>query len=504
MSLIPRRGQPKARVTGTTLKAQGQTDIELTPADYIEAGSAAKSSVFESVPELTSRSIQAQTYGKMYRNSVSVRMGIRAAEAPVVGGDYYVEPYGTDPQDLAIAEFVIFNLFEAPTVPFKRTMRSICNGQYRSGFKVMEKVWELREWAPTKSAPGANRKQYTVLRKLAPRPSESIQDITYDKNGGPTGVIQNAIDPTTKDVNEVTIPIEKIAIFPFEEEDGDLFGNSILRPAFIHYTFVEPLYKIDGIQKEHHGIGIPRIKLLSGYTPQDKATAHAIGRNLRVNERAYVVENSRFEVSYIELQGQMIDALKSADFHDTMILKSMMLQFLNMGVTEGAGGGRATGATALDMFLKSMRYIAEGNCDVYNAYIIPQIVAFNFDTDRFPKLKVRGIGEAKDLQMFGAAMANLIGRGAIAVDEDTENWLRAQVDMPKRTTPRPAIVTTNVQDIYNQVPPGQEGTTSTGNGTASTGNGNGNGNGGGTKENIASSGKVQTGNIGKSPSSGAV
>lgn len=469
---------PKVKVTGTSYQAQGNPDLQLTPQDYREFGSAIPSVLFETVPELSSRVIAEQNYTKMYRNSVSVRIGIRAGEAPVVGGDYYVEPYSNDPEDLMIAEFVEYNLFEVPTIPFKSTQRTITNGKYRSGFKVMEKVWELAEWSPRKTNPTANRKQYTVLRKLASRPSSSIPEILYDANGGPTGVTQIAINGQTKETTTVTIPIEKLAIFPFEEDDGNLIGNSILRPAFMHYTFLEPLYKIDGIQKERHGIGVPDIKLHQGYTPDDKKLAHVIGRNLRTNEFAHVVSNDRFDVRFIPLEGQLVDAIKSAEFHDTMILKSIMLQFLNMGIIEVGGGGRATGATHLDMFLKSMRYVAESNCDVYNHYIIPQVVAFNFNTDRFPKLMVRNIGETKDLQMWAAAMANLIGRGAIEIDEDTENFIRKQVDFPRRTTPRPETVPTLIEEqLKGDVPT--------------------NGNGPGTVPNT-----IRTGYVGKSPSSG--
>lgn len=482
MPLFPRKGKVQSKVTGTSYQSGGQSDIALSASDYNEGGSAARSILFETVPELSSRTVAQQTYTRMYRNSVSVRIGMRAAEAPVVGGDYYVDPFNTDPDNLLIAEFVKFNLFNAASVPFKRTIRSICNGQYKSGFKVMEKVWELREWNPSESIKGANRKQYTVLKKLSPRPSDSIQEITYDKNGAPTGAIQNAIDPAAGSVSSVTLPIEKIAIFPFEEEDGDLYGNSILRPAFMHYTFLEPLYKIDGIQKERHGIGVPRVHLNQGYTADDKKLAHVIGQNLRVNERAYVVENDRFTVDFIEMKGQLIDALKSAEFHDTMILKSIMLQFLNMGVMEVGGGGRATGATHLDMFLKSMRYVAESICDIYNHYIIPYMVAYNFNTDQFPLLKVRNIGETKDLQMWSAAMANLMKANAIQVDEDTENFIRDQVDFPKRTTPR-----------YEPPPPDK--VTEFISATEGEGQEDNSGNGGGN-------GKVLTGNIGVSPSKG--
>ncbi len=54
-----------------------------------------------------------------------------------------------------------------------------------------------------------------------------------------------------------------------------------------------------------------------------------------------------------------------------------MVQFLNMGLGD-TSGGRATGATAMDMFLKSMRYIAQTICDAFNMYLVPQMISYNF------------------------------------------------------------------------------------------------------------------------------
>jgi hypothetical protein len=161
--------------------------------------------------------------------------------------------------------------------------------------------------------------------------------------------------------------------------------------------------------------------------------AHTLGANLRTNESSYIVRTTTMKVGFAELSTQLVDALKSALHHDDMIMKNIMVQFLNMGLS--GAGGRSTGATAMDMFLKSMRYLAGAMCDVFNSYLIPNLVAYNFKTDQFPRLDVRNIGEAKDMQMWAAAMSNLIKQKAIQVDDETEQWLRRQVDMPKRTTP---------------------------------------------------------------------
>lgn len=489
--LVKRAPEARAKQTGTSYTSN--SNVPLTPADYNEAGSNVQGKIFDPAPEVSNLTQAIKTYTQMYRGSVSVRMGLRAGLSPVVGGDYYMEPFSMDPNDLIISEFIHDNFFRNPTTPFKKIIRQITNESYKTGFDVHEIVLELREWSSTKNSSSANRKQYTMLRKLAPRPSSTISAINYDQNGGPISVDQNAIDPQSGSSTIVTIPINKCVIFPFEEDGGDLFGNPILRPALIHWSMLEPLYKIDAIQKERHAIGIPDINLLPGYTAQDKAFAHVIGRNLRTNERAYVVRNNRIEVGFLELKGhQLVNVLASAEYHDTMILKAIMVQFLNMGVMAMGGGGRSTGATAMDMFLKAMRYVGESICDQINTYVIPQLVAYNFPTDNFPKLKVRNIGEVKDLQMWSAAMSNLIGKGAIEVDEDTENFIREQVDMPKRTTPRPITVPGNTEELINASSPTTDiNATSTTDKTGTTPTGTKNG-----------TGKVTTGNVGKSASSG--
>jgi hypothetical protein len=173
--------------------------------------------------------------------------------------------------------------------------------------------------------------------------------------------------------------------------------------------------------------------LQPGHTPADTKAAHQLGGNLRTNERAYIVRTPLMKIGFAELKGQLVDALASAEHHDVMIMKNIMVQFLNLGIT-GSGGGRATGATSMDMFLKSMRHIAEMVCEGINMYMIPNLVAYNFKTDKFPQLRVRNIGETKDLQMFASGIANLVKTKAIQVDDEFEQWVRSSVQAPKRRT----------------------------------------------------------------------
>lgn len=438
MPLIPRRRRntpptPTRQQSGTTYVAQG-ANVSVPPNIETELGSSLEAKMIDRIPEVGTGIQAAQTYKRMVRDDASVRISLRAGKAPVLGAEFFIDPYDTEPENLAIWDLVDFNLFNGMTtgwsIILEQTLKMYESARANS---IFELVWENREWAPRRAIPGANRKNYTMLRKLAYRPDATIQEIKYDDNGGPVSIIQQARDAEGKPT-EKTIPIEKAVIFVLNQEETALEGMPMLRSAYKHWYFKNRFYNIDGIQKERHGIGVPDIEVQPGASPADWKLAKELGKNLRTNEFAHIVRPPTLRVGFAQVNGNLVDVLKSAEHHDAMIMKNIMVQFLNMGTTS-EGGSRAAGATHMDMFMKAMRHVANGICDGINSYVIPPLVSYNFNTDKFPQLKVRNVGEVKDLQMWSAAMRNLIDVGGITVDEETEAWIRNQMDMPALQTP---------------------------------------------------------------------
>jgi hypothetical protein len=302
------------------------------------------------------------------------------------------------------------------------------------GFAVGNPVWMLGEWAP-KTA-GANRKRYTMLKKIGPRPAPSIKEFLYDDNGGPAGAIQFALKADGK-VEETPIDIKDLMIVTFNRRGGNFEGKSVLRTAYPHWIYKTRLYKIDAIQKERHGIGVPKIKLQPGYSQADKIAAHELGRNIRTNEWAHMVLPPGLEVEFAELHGNAVDVIPSIEHHNAMIMLNVLLEFLLAGID--AGGGRATSTTQIDMFLKASLSTAELITECFNQFLIPKLVGYNFKVTRLPQLKARNVGQTKDLQQFAAAMKNLTAgdNPVITMDDETENWVRTNTDMPIRHVPRP-------------------------------------------------------------------
>lgn len=429
-TLRKKDASPRKPVSGTTYESQQA--VPIPPGIYKEEGSSRITVLVDPVPDLANRATAIRTYKKMMRSDVSVRSSMRAGKATVLGAEFYIDAYDESEEAQIAREFADFNIFHAQSLPWTKTLEGILRF-FENGFSVFEPVFELREWAPKKTAPTANLKQYTMLKKLAERPASTIGKIEYDDNGGVKTITQNALDANNNN-KEVVIPIEKLMIFTFEG-DGNIEGESILRSCYRNWYYKDKLYTIDAIQKERHGIGVPDIMIQPGASPKETALANELGANLRTNERSYIVRTPMMEVGFAELSGNLVNALESAEHHDNQIMKNILVQFINMGIS--GGGGRATGATAFDMFMKAMRYVAACICDYFNLYLVPQLHSYNFLTTKIPQMKVRNIGEIKDFQMWSAGIRNLMTSNGITPDMDTEQFLRQVADMPAKSEPRP-------------------------------------------------------------------
>jgi len=354
-------------------------------------------------------------YYKMKRLDGIVRGALRLLKTPIQAGRWFVEPASDSARDRKIADFVAENLFEGLNVSWSTLIGDIllmCEYGYIPFEKVFEKV------------PGGRFGQIK-LKKLAPRHPLDIREWQYDGNGGPNGIVMEQTEMNDF-TDPIFIPIAKLANFALEPEAGDMSGISVLRSAHKHYFYKDALYRIDAIQKERHGIGVPIIKLPPQYSPADKRAAEELGRNLRTNDRAHVVLPPNWELIFATLEGQPVDCMTSIAHHNMQIMANILAPFLEDSSVD---------PKSTDMFLKSTRYIGLTICDIFNRHVIPQLVAMNFALGagrKFPQLRVRRIGEWEDIRTMSFALRNFVGAGAVIPDDDLEDFLRRELDLPRR------------------------------------------------------------------------
>lgn len=377
-----------------------------------------------------------RTYYDMKRADGTVRGALRLLKTPVMAGRWFVEPASDSALDRNIAKFVEDNLFEELNVPWTRFIEDallMCD----YGYIVFEKVFKQDMDGKIK------------LTKLAPRHPLDIRGFHYDDNGGPAGI---SMEPTEANgFNPIEIPIEKLVIFVLEQEAGDLRGISILRSAYKHYYMKDTLYKIDAIQKERHGIGVPIIKLPMGFSSDDRSTADNLGRNLRTNERAHVVLPAGWDLLFAKLEGQPVDCMSSIKHHDDRIMTNILAPFYDDANTK---------EDSMNMFYKSTRYIGSTVADTTNRYVIKQLVDYNYNRGQYPKLRVRRIGETEDLRTLSFAVRNFVGAGMVTPDDKLESFIRRELDLPPAdpATARAQLTPQNPNDQEDNEPDNEDDT----------------------------------------------
>jgi hypothetical protein len=416
----------------------------------------------ERVPELRDK-IGLRTFYDMKRADGTIRGALRLLKTPIQAARWFVEPYDDSALNKSISDFVEENLFCYLSTPWSQIVEDallMCD----YGYMAFEKVWIEPGSDADKVKDGKLR-----LGKLAARHPMDIREWLWDENGGPDAFVMENISiqgtgntfsqpaltsfnipnaAVTNHINQnynptfdpraVMIPITKAIIFTLEKEAGDLRGVSILRSAYKHYYYKDTMYKIDAIQKERHGIGVPIIKMPLGFSDTDKALAENLGRNLRTNERAHIVVPMNWEVAFAKLEGQPVDCMKSIEHHDMKIKSNILAPFMDESNVN---------PDSLDVYYKATRYIANTLCDTINKYLIPQLVGMNFARGKNPCLRVRRIGEEEALRTLSFAFRNFVGAGAIRPDDPLEKFLRSELDLPpadpktSRTTPDPQLAT---------------------------------------------------------------
>lgn len=418
VEVVPNDGDPFVIVSerGTQL-ADGGRNVNVTPPEMAiqELGSTSPSPFTSwSRREYNTELLGLQglrKYDRMRRSDGTVRGTLRLFKTPVLSARWFVEPASDSVKDVKAAEFVWKCFTEYMSCSWSQTLTE-CMLMADFGYYMFEKVWDVRV---------INGQERMVLKKLAPRHPMDVQRWLYDSNGGPLAVI---MFPNIPNGEDVIIPIDKLLVFSFDKEAGNIEGVSVLRSAYKHWFYKEQLYKIDAIQKERHGIGIPVIKLPPGYNRDDLRAANDLGRNLRTNERAHVVLPPFWDLIFAKLEGHVVDALQSAEHHNLEIEKNILASFLD--------SSKATKDEDQVMFLKATRFVADIVCDTFNAYQIPQLIDYNFARGvEYPKLKARRIGESADWRTLSFAVRNLIGSGVIRPDDKLEDALRDEMDLPR-------------------------------------------------------------------------
>jgi hypothetical protein len=150
---------------------------------------------------------------------------------------------------------------------------------------------------------------------------------------------------------------------------------------------------------------------------------------MRAHEQGYLVEPESMSVEFKDMHASGTkDAARAIDYHDRLITKSVLAQFLNLG--SGSSGSFALSQDHSALFLQSIEAVANGIADVINKYGIKQLVDLNFDVKgKYPKLDYSGISRT-DVDGISVAYQRLVQVGGITPIPEDEEYLRQTLGLP--------------------------------------------------------------------------
>jgi phage gp29-like protein len=381
----------------------------------------------EYLPELSfPRSIT--VYTRMRRSDATVQALELAITLPIRATDWDVQPASDDPTAKEAADLVYDNLFGGMTQTFDDFLRDALLALFY-GFTVFEKVFEERD-------------NYIVWRKFAPRHPQTIERFLFDETGGLAGVRQVGFDPQGR-FRRVDIPIEKLLVFIWRRELGNPYGVSALRAAYKHWFLKDLAYKLQAIALERWAVGIPVGKVPAGTSEQDKQTFLQMLEAMRGHERAAMVLPEDYSVELIGAEaGQRANQAftEAIQHHDTMIVKAVLAQFLNLGT--GDVGSWALSRDHSQLFLMGLNSVAQWFADHINRYAIPQLCRLNFGEDftDFPELTFTDLRLVLQREVLAEAIGKLVQVGILTPDRSLQEWVRDVFDMPPLPEEQPEEV----------------------------------------------------------------
>jgi hypothetical protein len=289
----------------------------------------------------------------------------RLLTMPIRAGDVRVK--ATDGGDVE-ADFIRAQLLNPPelggmTSPWSMVVQNISKFVL-TGAEVLEKVHEVRNG-------------HWVLRKLAPRPRKSLV-IQVDAKGGFNGV--NQVLPS----GTVHIPREKCVLFVNGREYNALYGRSMLLPAYGHYEMKHKLYYIAHLAYALNAIPIREGMIPPGASEGERNAFRNALDNVGVNTSIIVPEGYEMEIHETR---QVADSMPLIDHHDIEMGKAVLGQIINMGTTV-SGGSYSLGETQFAMLLLVLQALREDIAGVVNSYIIPELIDWNFSSQRYPQLRL--------------------------------------------------------------------------------------------------------------------
>lgn len=368
---------------------------------------------FIEIPELQ-HGLDLAVYERMSRTDSQVIAIMQAVKLPVMRTRWRIKPAGARPEVVALVAGDLGLPVEGTdddSVPRSRGRFSWSEHLEQAlsmldyGHAFFEQVYRLEDG------------RYH-LRKLAPRPQNTITDIEVARDGGLIGIRQSGC----------RMSVRQLVAYRYRNAPGDWRGQSMLRPAYKNWLIKDKLLRVQAQTMERNGMGIP--VYTGGPEEDDLSKGQAMANEYRAGDSSGAALPFEAKLELKGVSGALPDIGAVIQYHDEAIGRAALTHFLNLG---SAAGSWALGTAFSDFFTMTLQTVAERVADVANKHIVEDIVDLNFGADEpAPRLVFEEIG-SRQVADAGSLTA-LINAGVITPDATLETDTRYRLGLPSKPT----------------------------------------------------------------------
>lgn len=326
------------------------------------------------------------------------------------------------------------------------------------GFSVHEKVYKVRK--------GKKGKYFSKYddgligwAKLASRSQDTLDKWYFDDMTRELkGVRQNMAlveKPVgyPMDKTEIKLPRDKFLLFKYDSKRGNPEGRSPLLNAYVAWRYKTAIEEFEAMGVSRDMVGMPIIYLPPDYfgddvDPEKQAFfryCEKMINDLSANNRAGVLfprfidpetkeDLFKFELAGVQ-GGKNYDTDKIVRRYEGQILTSFLADVLKLGQN-------GSGSFALaDSKTNTLAMAVEGILKQIKAVINKDLVAQTYTLNQWPELDMVEISygdiEDLDLQDLSSYIQRCVSVGAMEVDKELSNYLRARIGVPAANPEEP-------------------------------------------------------------------
>lgn len=347
-------------------------------------------------------------YRDMMTREAQVKAAITLKILARLSSGYDIVPASGDEQDVEIADFITTQLND---------MRGTFSGFLRRAMRAMAFGMTIHEIVlrPIESGPWRGK---IGLRALKWKRPENFR-VKCDEFGNVTSLQQRSGN------DWIDLPPEYFVVYAYEHE-GDFKGKSDLRAAYRWFKSKELVDTIWNTYLEKFATPTPKAMYPKGASKS--AQQEMLNGLRRLHTTNAIVAPQGWDLGLLEASRQGQPGYEAKiKYCDRMIARAILLPTLLLD--EGEKGAYALGQQHADNFTWVLDALGEEVAEeIVEEQLIRPLVAYNFDTEAFPKFEWRPY-QGVDLDAMSDAVERLIN--AEVVDPD-EAWIREKLDLPPR------------------------------------------------------------------------